>query len=146
MTTGGLNSGTAHLSDTDFVSAFEGCTLPNTQFHHADHIRLTWLYVRQIGEAAAAEKVMQGIQRCAAFNGATKKFNYTQTRAWVRLVAHACEQSAANASFAEFATGYPKLFDKSALAAHYSKQLLESDEARSAWVEPDLLPLPQNSL
>lgn len=137
-----VNLGTSSLSDKDFLAAFESCSLPNTVFHHADHIRLTWLYVRQFGEVAAAQRVIEGIQRYAAFNGAGKKFNYTQTRAWVRLVAHACEQSPAEASFVEFAAAYAKLFDKSALAAHYSKQLLESDAARSAWVNPDLLPLP----
>ena len=142
MTPIGVNSGTAHLSDADFVAMFEACTLPNTQFHHADHLRLTWLYVRQFGEVAAAEKIIKGVQRYAAFNGAAGKFNYTQTRAWVRLVAHACEQSKERTPFAEFAAGFPKLFDKNALASHYSKQLLESDAARSALVEPDLLPLP----
>jgi hypothetical protein len=142
MTSIGVNSGTAHLSDADFIAAFETCALPNTQFHHADHVRLTWLYVRQLGEAAAAKKVIDGIQRYVAFNGATRKFNYTQTRAWVRLVAHACKQSAENVTFAEFVAAYLKLFDRGALAAHYSKQLLESDDARSAWLEPDLLPLP----
>ena len=136
------NSGTGHLSDADFIAAFETCALPNTQFHHADHVRLTWLYVRQFGEAAAAQKIIGGIQRYAAFNGAAGKFNHTQTRAWVRLVAHACKQAAENATFAEFVMTYPKLFDKGALEAHYTKQLLESDGARSAWVEPDLLPLP----
>jgi hypothetical protein len=142
MTSIGVNSGTAHLSDADFLAAFETCALPNTQFHHADHVRLTWLYVRQFGKAAAAEKIIEGIQRYAAFHGATRKFNCTQTRAWVRLVAHACEQPREINSFVEFAAACPKLLDKGALATHYSKQLLESDDARSAWVEPDLLPLP----
>ena len=142
MTINGINLGSAHLSDEDFLVAFESCALPNGQFHHADHLRLTWLYVLRHGEESAARRVMEGIQRYASFNGAAGKFNFTQTRAWVRLVSHACKSQPGTRSFQELAAAHPKLLDKSALSAHYSKQLLESDEARVRWVEPDLLPLP----
>lgn len=142
MIINGINLGSAHLSDEDFLAAFESCSLPNSQFHHADHVRLTWLYVCRQGEESAAKRVIEGIQRYANFNGAVRKFNFTQTRAWVRLVSHACENQPETMSFQEFAAAHPKLLDKNALSGHYSKQLLESDEARVRWVEPDLLPLP----
>lgn len=142
MTINGINLGSAHLADQDFLASFESCALPNAQFHHADHVRLTWLYVCRHGEESAAERVIEGIQRYATFNGAARKFNFTQTRAWVRLVSHACENQPQSSSFQELAAAWPKLLDKNALSAHYSNQLLESDEARVRWVEPDLLPLP----
>ncbi len=30
----------AHLSDEEFLEAFHSCRLPNSEFHHADHLRL----------------------------------------------------------------------------------------------------------
>jgi hypothetical protein len=33
------------LNDEEFVKAFESCTLPNAEFHHADHVRMAFLYL-----------------------------------------------------------------------------------------------------
>ena len=54
--------GSGHLSDEVFVAALEACTLPNTQFDHADHVRLAWILVRSDGEEKATE---DGGVRCA---------------------------------------------------------------------------------
>ena len=32
--------GSGHLTDAQFVAAFEACTLPDAHFRHADHVRL----------------------------------------------------------------------------------------------------------
>ena len=34
----------ARLNDEEFLQAFEDCTLE--EFHHADHVRMAWLYLR----------------------------------------------------------------------------------------------------
>jgi hypothetical protein len=47
-------------------------------------------------------------------------------------------------SFADFREANPDLLDRtlSSLLVHYSREVLFSDEARRAFVEPDLVPLP----
>jgi hypothetical protein len=137
-----IRSGTLHLGDEEFVRAFESCELAGASFHHADHVRLTWIYVREFGEQAATERVLAGIRRFATHNGSPKKFHHTQTSAWVRLIAAAQSDSADVNNFMEFIAAHSELLDASALSRYYSKSVLDSPAARSEWVEPDLGPLP----
>jgi hypothetical protein len=137
-----IRSGTLDLSDEEFVRAFESCELAGASFHHADHVRLTWIYVRQFGEQVATERMLEGIWRFAAHHGSPKKFHYTQTCAWVRLIAAAQSRSAELTRFVEFVEAHSELLDGNALASYYSKTVLDSPAARAEWVEPDIRPLP----
>jgi hypothetical protein len=137
-----LHMGTVHLSDEEFVTAFEECRIAGDSFHHADHVRLAWLYLREFGASGAQEKMLDGIRKMAAHNGALQKFHYTTTVAWLRVVAAAQKADAVPVSFEEWIVKHPALVDKKHLQTHYTKERLESEEARSGWVEPDLRPLP----
>jgi hypothetical protein len=137
-----MRSGTLHLDDDEFVRAFESCELAGALFHHADHVRLTWIYVRRFGEQAATELVMTGIRRFATHNGSPQKFHFTQTCAWVRLVGDAHLSSPEQMTFEEFIATHPALLSADALARYYSKTLLDSPAARAGWVEPDINALP----
>src|SRR5271169_1056902 len=79
--------GCGNLADDEFIAAFEECRLSPGGFHHADHIRLAWLYVRRFGAAQAEQRLLAGIQKMALHAGAPQKFLYTTTVAWARLVA-----------------------------------------------------------
>jgi hypothetical protein len=114
-------------------------------FHHADHVRLTWIYVCQFGQEAAAERVLAGIRQFAAHNGSPQKFHFTQTCAWVRLIAAAQRESASVENFEEFIGAHLELLDANALARYYSKSFLDSPAARDGWVEPDICPLPSTA-
>jgi hypothetical protein len=135
--------GTLHLNDEEFVEAFESCRLPAAQFHHADHIRLAWIYLGRMSAPEAAERMAESIRRFAAHNGMPEKFHVTMTRAWARLVAAARERTPPTASFSEFVSAHPHLLDKDSLLKHYSKDRLESPAARASWLEPNLIPLPK---
>jgi len=137
--------GCGDLSDNTLVELLESCELRNDLFHHADHVRLAWICVRQFGEQAGAERVLGGIRRFAIHNGSPQKFHYTRTRAWVRLIAVAHHKSPNYSAFMEFAAAHPELLDANALAPYYSKSVLESPAALMGWVEPDISPLPSVS-
>jgi hypothetical protein len=137
-----MRSGTLHLSDEEFVRLFESRELAGASFHHADHVRLTWIYVCRFGESGATERVLAGVQRFAAHNGSPKKFHFTQTCAWVRLIAAAQRGSMRVKTFEEFVAAHSELLDANALGPYYSKSLLDSPAARDGWVEPDICPLP----
>jgi hypothetical protein len=130
------------LSDREFVAAFEACSLPPGDFHHAGHVRLTRIYVFQFGEAGARQKMLEGIAKLTIHAGAPKKFHSTATVAWVRLVAAAVAKNPATVSFEEWITGFPELTDKGLLSLHYSQERFGSEEARVSWMQPDLRPLP----
>jgi hypothetical protein len=129
------------LSDEEFVRDFEGCRVANTDFRHADHIRLGWIFLQHQSIDAAIDRMVAAIRRFAVHNhGDTGMFHETITRVWMRLIF--ARMDAAQSSFAEFADVNLDLFDKKYMFEFYSEPLLMSDAARTNWVEPDLKPLP----
>jgi hypothetical protein len=136
-----LNLGTAPLSDDAVLQAFEACQLDPGKFHHADHIRLAWLYVQRYGAHPAEALLLEGIPKLAQHAGAPQKFHYTATVAWTRLVAATCCESNSCDSFYEWIKAHPELLNKHLLNEHYSAGRLESSEARRGWLDPDLKPL-----
>ena len=133
--------GSAAISDSDLADRMERCLYPNSAFRHADHLRLAWHYRRTLGEAAT-DRIQQTIRRFAAGAGHPEKYHATQTIAWMRLVAAAITCTPRHGEFALFLAAHPWLLNRDALLAFYSRDRLESGQARSAWVEPDLHPLP----
>jgi hypothetical protein len=130
-----------HLSDREFVAAFEACSFPPGDFHHAGHVRLARIYLRALGEAGAQQKMVDGITRLAVHAGAPRKFHYTATVAWLRLVSAAVTRDSSAIAFGEWIKGFPELTDKGLLSLHYSRERFDSEEARVSWMEPDLRPL-----
>lgn len=129
-------------ADRQFVSAFERCELGAESFHHRDHIRLAWAYLESLHEKEACARMAESIRRFAAHHGATEKYHHTTTIAWMRLVAGARRADRGGRDFEKFLSANERLLDREALQAYYSRSLLNSPEARSGWVEPDLAPLP----
>jgi hypothetical protein len=127
------------LTDAEFLAAFEDGTLE--PFHHRDHLRMTWLYLRAHGQEEAERRVAEGIQRFAAAHGKAQMYHVTITRAWLRLMEAALGHTPAG-TFDEFAAAHPDLLDKDRIYRHYRKETIGSARARAAWVEPDLEPLP----
>jgi hypothetical protein len=138
----GLRMGLGHLSDREFVEAFEACTISGSEFHHGDHVRVAWLYVRESGEKEAEQKLLSGIRKLATHVGSPQKFHHTMTVAWLRMVVASRGCADARVSFSEWAEANGYLGDKDLLLEHYSKERLDGAEAKAGWVEPDLRPLP----
>ena len=129
-------------SDEDFLRAFEDLSLPVELFHHREHIRVAWLYLKSSDASRAAERMSASIRRFANHHGATQKYHHTLTLAWMRLVAAALVETPEDYSFAQFLAANPELGDKNVLGKYYSNELLQTTAAREGWVEPDLQPLP----
>jgi hypothetical protein len=124
------------MTDAEFLRAFEDTTLE--PFHHSDHLRVTYLYLRQFGEAQTRTRLGPAILRYACARNASRKFHETITQAWIGLVAAASKNKA---DFDTMLQAHPELLDKNVLGIYYSPELLQSPEARELWVEPDRQPL-----
>lgn len=113
-------SGTRHLTDAEFLAAFESCTLAPDAFRHYDHIRLAWTYLGAFALTEATERMAQSICRFALHHtGTTAKYDESLTHAWMHLVAHARAISADTPDFATFADAHPALFDRRRAFAFY---------------------------
>ncbi|HXH50898.1 MAG TPA: hypothetical protein VNM47_16255 [Terriglobia bacterium] len=132
----------SELSDHEFLAEFEAATL--TDFHHVDHIRAAWIYLRQLPFPQASEHMVESLRHFAARNGAHQKYHETITQAWMLLVADALERDRkATGTFDAFAAAHTELLDAHALDRFYSSRLLASPTARARFVPPDLSPLPR---
>lgn len=131
-----------NMTDDEFARAFLAGSLPPNQFHHRDHLRLTWSLIRQRGADAASGAISGGIQRFAAHHGQAAKYHETMTRFWVRLVAHLLDVHPGIATFDDFIATFPWLLDKTLPYRHWRRETMDGPAARAQWIEPDLLALP----
>lgn len=129
------------INDDEFLAAFEARTIK--EFHHRDHIKVAYLYLRRYPLEEAIGKVRSGLQALAvAWKAPTddleKGYHETITQAWVRLV----HLTMGDVGVAECADGFceqqPKLMEKSHLELFYSRERLFTWEAKRGFVEPDL--------
>jgi hypothetical protein len=132
--------GCGHLTDREFVEAFENLTLSAQSFHHADHIRLAWLYLRDYDKETAEQRFCEGLVKLAARFGVPEKFHLTMTLAWLRAV-EARINPDEEIAFDAWIVSHSALLDRDFLLRHYSKERLMSQEARSGWLQPDHRPL-----
>ena len=89
-------------SDEDFLRAFENVSFPAEQFHHREHLRVAWMYLKSFDATRASERMSAGIRRFASHNGATEKYHHTLTWFWMRLVAVALVETPEGCAFEEF--------------------------------------------
>jgi hypothetical protein len=130
------------LPDDEFLRAFFGLTLANSEFRHRDHLHLAWLTVRRHGAFAAEELVVDGIRRFAQHHSHGPAYHDTMTRFWVRLVAHMVSDQPEIEDFDAFLAAYPLLLDKNTPLRHWSRVAMFGAGARAEWCEPDLAALP----
>jgi hypothetical protein len=127
------------LTDDDLVEGFEAAAL--AEFPHADHVRLTIVYLARHGRDATLRRMMDGLQRFAAQKGKPEKFHVTMTRAWVEVIELARRAHPDAADARALVAACPELLDSNLLDRFYSPDCLRSDTARLAWVAPDRGPL-----
>ena len=124
------------MVDDEFVTAFESCAVAGDAFHHADHVRLAWIYLRRLPLLAAIERFTTSLRRFAAHHGATGLYHETITWAYLLLI-H--ERMNGEHSFEAFREANPELFrwKPSVLDAYYRPETLQSDRARQVFLLPD---------
>jgi hypothetical protein len=129
------------MDDRAFVEAFESCTLGPEEFHHRDHVRLAWIYLRAEPPARALARFAEGLKRFAAALGKAGLYHETITWAYLLLIRERMDRQGDAASFEAFAAANPDLmtWKPSVLAAYYHDETLASPLARRTFVMPDRL-------
>jgi hypothetical protein len=129
---------TPMLTDDELVRGFESGTL--TDFAHADHVRLTAVYLARHGREDTHRRLAHGLLRFATLKGHPEKFHVTMTRAWIDLIEAARTEHPEARDAAALVAACPELLDRNALLRFYSPELLASDIAREQFVPPDRVP------
>src|SRR2546430_17709773 len=74
------------MSDEEFIAELEGGTLPEDQFHHADHLHAAWLYLTRFPAAEALARFSKVLRRYAASLGKADRYHETITWAYLLLL------------------------------------------------------------
>src|SRR5436190_4665817 len=135
--------------DEAFLRAFEDCTLPFAEWRHRAHLKVAYLYLRELPFGEALTKVRKNIQR---YNAATntpealeRGYHETITVSWMRLVHFALGERGPAAGADEFVEREAQFLPKDGLLKFYSREHLISWRAKSEFVEPDIALFPINA-
>jgi limonene-1,2-epoxide hydrolase len=130
--------------DLALQAAFESGALAPAEFSHRAHVALAYVYLARGDVAAAVEDMRAGLAAYLRHHGIDpSKYHETLTRAWILAVWHFMSKTRDAGSSADLIARNPMLLDSKIMLTHYSAALLFSDEARKAFVEPDLDPIPR---
>jgi len=143
-----MHTGAEVLDDKTFLSRFEASTFPLEQWHHREHIKTAYLYLRAHRFEVAVERMRTGIRALNAAHGVpdepTRGYHETMTQAWMRLVQVTLCEYGPEATADEFFELNPQLAEKKVLRFFYSRERMMSPEAKARFVDPDLAPLPRS--
>lgn len=134
------------LTDAELLVQFEGCTLPAERWHHAEHIRIAYLYLRRHPFPEALDRMRAGLKALntaqAVPESLDRGYHETLTVAWLRLV-HVILGEYGPAETADaFLEQHPELSQRKSLRLFYSRDRILSWQAKAEFVAPDLAPLP----
>ena len=127
------------IDDDQLLERFAANTLP--AFPHEEHLHVVFVKAGRATTTETIEFMRDRIRSMAASNGKPEAYHDTRTVAWVRIIAAARDVFAG--TFDDFLTQHPELVRRDLLSDYYSTELLTSDAARAAFVEPDLAELPR---
>jgi len=133
------------MTDAELRTAFESCTLPRALWNHRAHVRMGYLYAAQHPFDVALGRMRQSIQKYNRSqqvpDAPGRGYHETITVAFMRLVCDKLTRSGPFPSSDAFCDSHPEFLDKSLLLRFYSKDRIETEEARRTFVEPDLAEL-----
>jgi hypothetical protein len=126
------------VDDDSLLSGFEDASLPDDMFHHQQHVRVAWLYVKRYGVAEAIPRFSAALKRFAAAKGAPKLYHETITWAYLLLINERMAREPVE-TWTAFAEAHTDLLSwkPSVLDHYYSQELLWSELARTVFVMPD---------
>ncbi len=130
-------------SNQMLVAEFELGRAPG-EFHHADHVRVAFAYVAEFPLLEAIGKFSAALQRFAALKGKPQLYHQTITWAYLLLIHERLARGLSGAgslpNWEEFSAQNPDLlvWKGGILERYYSRELLDSEEARRVFVLPDV--------
>ena len=127
------------MSDSDFLRAFESCSIAVSDFHHVDHVRLAWIYLHIYPLLQAIQHFTHSLKRFARHHGATSLYHETITWAYLLLIHERIQRGGTGLNWRDFCALNSDLFAQrpSLIERYYSRDTLSSDLARRTFLFPD---------
>jgi len=132
------------MTDDELMRAFEAGKVPDGGFHHEQHVRVAWNYLKTHPLPEALGRFCSALQGFARAQGAPNLYHETITVSFVLLINERLTRDGAPASWDAFAAANGDLlsWQPSVLDRYYTKETLDSGRARRVFVMPDRLAPP----
>ena len=118
------------------VDGLERCLLAKEEFHHRDHLTVAVVYLYASDLESSMDRMRSSLKRFAAHHGVTGLYHETLTRFWLLQVEQRLDRNRClEDSVREV---QEQLNDKNLAFEYYSRERIESKEARETWLQPDL--------
>jgi len=127
------------MTDREAIEVFERGDAPGGEFHHADHVRTAFAYLREFRFAKAAEKFCDALQRFATARGKPELYHETITWAHLVLIRERMARAGHRQEWEEFAVENADLlvWRGGIVERSYRAATLTSALAREVFVLPD---------
>jgi hypothetical protein len=118
------------------VDRLEHCLLKKDEFHHRDHLAVAAAYLYISDFEGALDRMCGSLKRFAAHHGVNGLYHETLTRFWLLQVEQRLDRRLALCECVRKVQ--EQLSDKELAFKYYSREMLNSAEARVRWIEPDM--------
>ena len=127
------------MTEHEWMAAFEKCKLPSGSFHHADHVKMAFLYLQEYPPLEALSRFSSALKRFAAAQGKPDLYNETITWGFLLLIRERMARASSPQSWAEFSASNADLlrWDNNVLRKYYSPETLSSELAKRVFLFPD---------
>jgi len=126
----------------EVVRRFESCDYTPDEFFHARHLTVAAWYFSHLDTEAAQERMRGGLQKFIGHHG-KNGYHVTITEFWLRLVKHTLQEvGQGEALMSRVNQVTERLNNKSLIYEYYSREQLDTPEAKAAWIGPDLKRIP----
>jgi len=127
------------MTEHEWMAEFEKCTLPNGSFHHADHVKMAFLYLQEYPPLEALSRFSSALKRFAAAQGRPDLYNETITWGYLLLIRERMARASSRQSWAEFLVGNADLllWENNVLKKYYFPETLSSELAKRVFLFPD---------
>lgn len=131
------------MDDEALLRAFEAGEVPDGGFHHQQHVRVAWIYLRRYELAEAMATFKAGLRYFAERQNKPDLYHETITVAYVLLINERLAEDG-SLGWEEFARRHGDLLTwrPSILERYYRSETLASPRARRTFVMPDRLVTP----
>ena len=127
------------MTDQELIARFEGGSIPATDFHHVDHVRLAFAYLSGYPVLQALQRFCASLRQFAKAQGKENLYHETITWAYLLLIHERMARSAQPLTWKQFASANPDLLTckNGVLKKYYAEETLQSDVAKRTFIFPD---------
>ncbi|HEY3768490.1 MAG TPA: hypothetical protein VGN44_07445 [Candidatus Angelobacter sp.] len=118
------------------VDRLERCLLPKEEFHHRDHLTVAVVYLYAADLETAIDRMRATLKRFAGHHHVSGLYHETLTRFWLQQVEQRLDRGLClRESVWQI---HEQLNDKNLAFEYYSRERINSKEAKEKWLTPDL--------